>query len=83
MGSYCKFYIYFKAEVTHLQKENRTLRCEDGAIGGPNVVPNVDMQANRFAHELRTAASTAEHSLRLEYLIFFFQYELFLFQIYH
>lgn len=54
-----------QAEVAQLQRENRALRGEEGAAGGPSFGPsNIDVQSHMFAQELRTAASSAEHSLR-------------------
>ncbi|XP_017780329.1 PREDICTED: serologically defined colon cancer antigen 3 homolog [Nicrophorus vespilloides] len=47
-----------------LRRENRLLRGDDGASGGPSMnLPN-EIQSQRVAQELRTAATTAEQSLR-------------------
>lgn len=50
--------------MSQLQKENGALRGEEGAAGGPNLVPPNEVHSQRLAQELRAAASTAEHSLR-------------------
>lgn len=47
-----------------LKRENVRLLCEEGASGGPSITAPNELQSQRFAQELRTAASTAEHSLR-------------------
>lgn len=51
-------------QISQLQKENNTLRGEEGAAGGANFVPTSEVHSQRLAQELRAAASTAEHSLR-------------------
>lgn len=39
------------------------MKDEEGAAGGPRIESNEE-QAHKLAHELRTAANTAEYSLK-------------------
>ncbi|XP_065162474.1 endosome-associated-trafficking regulator 1-like [Atheta coriaria] len=53
-------------EVSRLKRENMALKSEEGAAGGPCAsTSRIDPMAQRHvAQDLRSAASTAEHSLR-------------------
>lgn len=65
----------FQAELRNVQKENWELRGGEGASGacggagslGPSTSSGNEVLMQRFAQELKTAASTAESSLRLVY----------------
>ncbi|XP_076274460.1 lethal (3) 04053 isoform X2 [Rhynchophorus ferrugineus] len=55
-----------KGQLSHLQSENQLLRMNEGAVGGSDHVwrSRNEIPSSRLAQELRTAASTAELSLR-------------------
>ncbi|KAF2904700.1 hypothetical protein ILUMI_01482 [Ignelater luminosus] len=54
-----------KNEVDRLKQENLVLRGEHGASGGPSMSSSSsESHTQRLAQELRSSASTAEHSLR-------------------
>lgn len=54
-----------REQMSHLEFENKMLRGEEAAGGFDyNPAPSSDIHSQRLANELRTAANTAEHSLR-------------------
>lgn len=48
-----------------MKSENRALRGDEGAAGGHDYYTSNELHSQRLAQELKAAASTAEHSLRL------------------
>ncbi|KAG5867688.1 hypothetical protein JTB14_016480 [Gonioctena quinquepunctata] len=53
-----------KSQLNMLTLENRTLRGDEAAGGQGYYGSSNELQSHRLAQELRSAASTAEHSLR-------------------
>lgn len=51
--------------MERLKQENLVLRGEHGASGGPSMsASSNETHTQRLAQELRSSATTAEHSLR-------------------